>query len=148
MNDLMLEKLSGVSRKFSGADEIRWARDYEISLLPPTTVFPRHNQIWAPSEACEVDVDCIFATPSGLSSKGILGKGERVRILGTDFHPKPLVVDFLPIRYDDLHEMFVPSEIRCMERYTNYVLTVRILYFNEHFELLETLPNQSTDPAP
>jgi dihydroneopterin aldolase len=51
--------------------------------------------------------------------------------------PQPLVVSFLPVRYDELHSSLVPQDIRDTPRYKKYALSVKTGYFHEHFRLLE-----------
>ena len=48
-----------------------------------------------------------------------------------------MVVSFLPVRYDELHESLVPTDIRDTPRYKKYTLSVKTGYFYEHFRLVE-----------
>ncbi len=77
-----------------------------------------------------------------------LQRGERVRIL--EVGPKPIVVDFRPLRYHELHESIVPEETRRKPGYQGYTLRVKTAktiadfreeicktYFNEAFRLVE-----------
>src|SRR3954463_436573 len=67
--------------RFPDPDEIEWARDYERSLLPAGTIFPRSGQVWEAVDDCDVLVSLWFAAPASGSEKGRLAKGERVGIL-------------------------------------------------------------------
>jgi dihydroneopterin aldolase len=51
--------------------------------------------------------------------------------------PQPVVVSFLPVRYDELHDSLVPPDIRDTPRYKKYMLSVKTGYFYEHFRLIE-----------
>ena len=51
--------------------------------------------------------------------------------------PPPMVVSFLPVRYDELHESLVPPDIRDTPRYKKHTLSVKTGYFYEHFRLVE-----------
>jgi hypothetical protein len=75
-----------------------------------------------------------------------LPQGERVRIMTLDA-PKPLLIRFQPIRYDELHESIVPADIRGQPGYSHYVLCLKIArtscclqdepgYFHELFRLV------------
>ncbi len=50
---------------------------------------------------------------------------------------QPMVVSFLPVRYDELHDSLVPPDIRDTPRYKEYMLSVKTDYFHEHFRLVE-----------
>jgi hypothetical protein len=136
IEDLFQEMKQG-ERLFGTGDEIEWARDYERSLLPSGTVFPRGKQIWEAIHECDVMVHYIFAAPTSDCGTGRLTAGERVRITEGGTDPKPIVVSFLPLRYDELQRGLVPADVRREPRYTNYALSVRTAYFNEHFRLVE-----------
>ena len=51
--------------------------------------------------------------------------------------PQPVVVSFLPVRYDELHRSLVPPDIRDTPRYKAYLLSVKAGYFCEHFRLVK-----------
>ena len=53
--------------------------------------------------------------------------------------PQPIVVSFLPVRYDELQENLVPQDIRDTPRYKKYTLSVETGYFYEHFRLIENV---------
>lgn len=134
--DDLFEEMKQGRRLFMSADEGEWALEYERSLLPPSIVFPRGGQIWEAMDDCDVTVMTIFAAPGSGSEHSTLPRGERVRVAnGTE--PKPVSVSFLPIRYDALHESLVSRATRRTPRYGGYSLSVKTLYFNEHFRLVE-----------
>jgi hypothetical protein len=75
-----------------------------------------------------------------------LRKGEKVRVLLVDDGPKPLYVEFVPLRYTELEQEIVPEQIRRIDGYEGYQLTVNTAktpadfldtsgrsYFNEDF---------------
>lgn len=133
--DLFKEVQRG-ERLVIGGDEGDWAREYERSLLPTGTVFPRDGQIWEALADCDVTVMTIFATPGSGSEHATLSRGERVRISGGT-GPQPLSVSFLPVRYDALHESLVSRATRRTPRYGGCSLSVKTVYFNDHFRLFE-----------
>ncbi|MGA3285286.1 MAG: hypothetical protein ABSD57_12625 [Verrucomicrobiota bacterium] len=137
LDDLFAERKQGERTTGISYDEVCWAKDYERSLLPPNTVFPRAGQLWEVISECDVLVHYVFATAASSSGAGKLASGERVRILKTRNEPKPILVSFLPVRYDDLHVGFVPEDVRHEPLYTGYVLSVKTAYFNQHFKLIE-----------
>jgi hypothetical protein len=156
----------------------RWMVDYELSHLPPDTIFPRPGQIWATARDCEVGFEACIAWQGPQFSKlqlrsgeavtifgpakpvspfpfgtARLQKGEKVRILEradlTGFAgPKPIGVNFEPLRYEELESSIVPQELRNMPGYRGYRLCARTArpsscfhaertYLNEDFRLVE-----------
>ena len=122
------------------ADSLRRSQDDERSILPVDTVFPRAGQIWAAVADCEVHMHR-WLNPKypSLGPDAPLARGERVYILELD-HPKPLEVRFLPVRYEELHEILAPDSLR----YELWLTTVRSIwhplisklsYFNELFRM-------------
>ena len=129
----LFDEMERGERLFATDEEREWAVDYERSLLPPGTAFPRGGQVWEALDDCDVQVEYIFAAPGGGGGEGRLAKGERVRIMEGGVDAAPIVVCFLPLRYDALHERHVPEDVRGSPRYTNYSLAVTTAYFNAHF---------------
>ena len=138
--DDLIEEMRQGKRLIISGDEGDWARDYERSLLPRATVFPRGGQTWEAIDNCEVSVEYIFAAPAGFGGSATFPSGERVTIMSGGIVPEPIAVNFLPLRYEELHEHFVPLDVRSIPRYTNYALNTKTSYFNEHFRLIERVP--------
>ena len=155
-----------------------WVTRYELSLLPPNTLFPRPGQIWETVRDCDVGFEARLAysgpkfstlrLPNGVSviEAGIgkrdvafpfgtarLQKGERVRVLAREdiagtAGPTPIAVNLQPLRYDELHESIVPTELRTLSAHSGYRLFVRTArarwclqkeaaYLNEDFRLID-----------
>ena len=128
-------------------DFVRWAQDYERSLLPRDIIFPRTGQIW--EAVCDCEVNFIGRIPRTIlpGGRARLKQGERVRILTLD-NPKPLQVFFQPVHYHELQERIVPEYIRSWPGYEHYVLCLRMGrtacclheeqgYVNELFRMVE-----------
>lgn len=128
---LMDEVTHGIRPGISG-DEAGWAIDYERSQLPPGTIFPLAGEVWTAVVECQVQVHYVFAAPVSNSGTGMLAAGEKVRVMG-GVEPRPIVVSFLPLRYDALHTSLVPEDVLCEPRYTNYALSLDTAVFNEYF---------------
>ncbi len=98
---------------------------------------PRKDQIWEVTDGCDAQIQYLFTAPITFSGSGRLAPGERIRILTESTEPQPTVVSFLPLRYDELHDSLVPSDIRDTPRYKKYMLSVKTGYFYDHFRLIE-----------
>ncbi len=99
--------------------------------------FPRKGQIWEAIDGCDAQIQYLFTAPITFSGSGRLAAGERVCIMTGTSDPQPVVVSFLPVRHDELHDSLVPPDIRNTPRYKTYLLSVTTEYFYEHFRLVE-----------
>jgi len=159
-----LPKWNKTTDDIDSHDFLRRVQDYERSLLPVETVFPRPGQIWEARHDCEVNFSAWFSGPPFIWVPGKhyvpddapvrfgrakLARGERVRIGPTD-DPKPLSVSFKPLRYDELHADIVSEALRQAPGYSHYTLMLRVAhtqccrpreatYFAEAFALIEDL---------
>src|SRR2546425_1388647 len=131
VDDLMSEISQGSRQQLSVTDdEFQWAVDYERSLLPAGTVFPRKNQVWQTVHGCEVRFIAVFADQPARGGAARLPHGERVLILANC--DQPISVSFQPVRYDELHERIVPEDVRRMPGYRGYLLDQKLTHLNEH----------------
>jgi len=131
IDDLMAEIGRGERMGITG-EEADWARDYERSLLPPDTVFPADGEVWEAVDDARVLVMRHYAAPVTDTNEATLPRGERVRVSGSH-QARPIAIAFEPVRYDELLEMLVPADIRGEPVFTNYHLSVKTEYFNQHF---------------
>lgn len=99
--------------------------------------FPRKGQIWEVIDGCDAQIQYLFTAPITFSGSGTLTAGERVWVVTETTDPQPAVVSFLPVRYEELHDRLVPSDIRGTPRYKKYILSVTTEYFYEHFRFIE-----------
>jgi hypothetical protein len=127
-----------------------WSLDYMRSLLPDNILVPLPGQVWQTLRDCKVGFRAsVGNTPLRFGDAG-LRKGEKVRVLLVDDAPKPFYVEFVPVRYTELEPEIVPEEIRRLDGYQGYQLTVNTAktvadflepsgraYLNEDFILAE-----------
>ncbi|MEJ0089852.1 MAG: hypothetical protein WDM80_08930 [Limisphaerales bacterium] len=99
--------------------------------------FPRESQIWEAIDGCDAYIQYLFTAPITFSGSCRLTAGERVCIVTETTDPQPIVVRFLPVRYNELHDNLVPLDIRDTPRYKEYMLSVKTGYFYEHFRLIK-----------
>ena len=109
--------------------------------MNPSTPFPRKGQIWEVIDVCDAQIQYLFTAPITFSGSGRLVAGERVCVMTETTDPQPVLVNFLPVRYAELHDSLVPPDIRDTPRYKRYMLSVETGYFCEHFRHI-------TDAAP
>ncbi len=112
-------------------------RQAAICVMSKPAPVPRRGQIWEVTDGCDAQIQYLFTAPITFSGSGRLTAGERVCIMTETTDPQPIVVSFLPVRYDELHDSLVPPDIRDTPRYKKYLLSVTTGYFHEHFRLIE-----------
>jgi hypothetical protein len=127
-------------------DEIEWAREYERSQLPRSTVFPKPDEVWETVDECEVQYMEMFTAPASGGGQTRLSAGEKVKMIGLA-DAKPIRVSFIPLRYEELHARIVPKATRREPRYGGYCLSAKTAYFNQHFRLVERA-TRSKNPRP
>jgi len=130
--NLLIIKLTGLNPR---ANIKKWHPVNFVMSEPPSS--PRGGQIWEVVDGCEAHIQFLFTAPITFSGSGRLTAGERVCIAPETAGPQPGEVDFLPVRYDELHDSLVPLDIRDTPRYKKYLLSVKREYFYEHFRLVE-----------
>lgn len=99
--------------------------------------FPRKDQIWEVIDGCDAQIQYLFTAPITFSGSGRLAAGEQVCIVTETTDPAPMDVSFFPVRYDELHDVLVPPDIRETPRFKKYMLSVKTEYFYEHFRLIK-----------
>ena len=87
----------------------------------------------------DAQVQYLFSAPITFSGSCRLAAGERVRIMSENNDPQAPVVNFVPVRYDELHDRLVPPDIRDTPRYKMYMLSVNTDYFYDHFRPVENM---------
>ena len=127
-----------------------WSLDYKRSLLPDSILVPLPGQVWQTLRDCKVGFRAsVRNTPLRFGEARLL-KGEKVRVVLVDDGPKPLYVEFVPLRYTELEPEIVPEEVLRVGGYQGYYLSVDTAktvadflersgraYFNEDFALAE-----------
>ena len=138
IDDLMAELDRGERDGITG-EEAEWAREFERSLLPPDTIFPADGEVWEAIDDARVLVMHHYAAPVTDTNDATLPRGERVRVMGSH-QARPIVIAFEPVRYDELLETLVPDDVRAEPVFTNYHLSVKTAYFNQHFRCVTAAP--------
>ena len=124
----------------------KWAADCERSHLSAELLLPRAGQVWEAIQDCEVPFQAAIDFPPKSLSSGLptpvadlseaaafmqlsfgmarLVRGERVRVATVDA-PKPLHVNFVPVRYEQLQDQLIPEPTRKYPGYSGYELHLK-----------------------
>lgn len=135
LSDLHAELESG-SRSVLGSPEVDWATDYERSLLPVDTRFPRQGDVYEALEDVEVHYLTSWDAPFTGGGKGTMRRGDNVVVVYL-VSPQPLTVGARPVKYAELEERLVPEADRKAHRYGGFYLSIGTTDLNTKFRLVQ-----------
>ena len=136
ISDLMAELRAG-KRKALGGQEIEWAREYERTLLPPDTRFPRKGDVYESLLDQTVKFMTAWRAPFTGGGESLLKKGERVWIDHEPVSQNPIGVYAIPLEYAVVEERMVPEEERNAPEYSDFYLSIKTVDLNSTFTLVE-----------
>ena len=146
--DLHDEMARGL-RDSVGFPEHAWAMDYERSLLPPGTRFPRFGEIYRAKQPVPLTLYLSWHSPVTTDAAFTLPTGCEVRI-ETEGGERPLAVNALPVNYKAVEKAALPLWTRWRPDYAGYHLTLDTTLLNSAFEFVSattsTSDNKETPP--
>ncbi len=139
MDDLEAEAKAGRRSATITAEEMELARAYETSQLPVGTVFPRGGQVWEAIEDADVAYVVYYRAPFSTGGRGILQRGEQVRI-DPPTNDRMLGVGAQSLRSDEIEKVLIPESTWRDRKYDGYRLYLKTAELNRHFRLVESSP--------
>jgi hypothetical protein len=133
-----IQDLSNEAKKIGspvGSPEVDWARDYERSLIPVGTRFPKKGDVYEAAEDQQVSYLTGWSAPFTGGGMGTLMKGERV-IVEHDLLPRPIAAYARPIDYAAMEERMVPESDRENKKYAGFYLSLKTVDLSRHFRLI------------
>ena len=137
VDDLIAEMNAG-KRRSVGQPEIEWAREYEKSLIPEGTGFPKKGDVYESSSDQTVHYMTAWSAPFTGGGEGTLFKDERIWIETKPNDEKPIGTYALWIEYNKLEKRMVPSEDREEPGYDGFYFYFNTLDVNKNFSLVQT----------
>ena len=122
-------------QKFVGYPEIEWARQYERSLLPADTRFPRHGDLYEAIDDVELDYLTQWRAPYTGGGTATLKRGERV-LVGSADDPAPLGVYAAPQNYKEVESRIIPEAERTHYKYDGFSFWISTRDLNAKFRLV------------
>lgn len=136
IDDLMSEMKEG-KRKGIGQDELDWAREYQISIIPESYRFPRQGDLYESILDQEIDFMTSWSAPFTGSGQGTLLKGERIWI-PEEVEEKSTGAYAVPVDYSILEQRMIPEMDRKADKYGGFYFIVRTVDLYEKYKLVET----------
>ena len=137
-DDLAAEVRQGL-RSSLGSPEVEWAQDYERSLLPAGTRFPKQGDVYAANEDVPVTLYLSWRLPFTSDMPYTLPGGCRLRI-ESDGGDRPLAVNALPVDYEATEKAALSVWIRFRPGYGGYHLTLHTRDILKSFSLVSSGP--------
>ena len=107
-----------------GSREWEWAYAYELSLLPPDTVFPREGDILSVVEGFRVQYVANEGLMSPDTGYGMLMPGDSVEVHRLPLYERSLSAEIRPVNYVEVEERIIPRELRDKHWYQGFHLFV------------------------
>lgn len=118
--------------------EVEWAKDYERSLYPKNTVFPRKGYLYESIEDQEISYMTAWKAPFTGGGKSIIKKGERIWIKFNPNEENPTSTYALPVDYEKIEERMVPENERNNPKYNGFYFCLSTPILNNKFKLVNT----------
>jgi hypothetical protein len=139
MADLSAEMQRGERREI-GWPESQWAIDYERSLLPAGTHFPREGEVYEVIEPLEVTVMISRAAPFTDSRRLVLAVGEQV-VIASASDDRPITVYATAVDERAFKARLVPWWMRWWPVSQGFYLALDTLDLNTRFRRVREATN-------
>ena len=122
----------------------RWGRpksngDYERSLIPAGTRFPKKGDVYEAARDVEVSYVTSWSAPFTGGGSGTLKKGERV-IINYEPLSRSIAANANAINYTHVEKEMVPESDRTSKKYSGFYLVLKTLELSRDFKLVHEEP--------
>jgi hypothetical protein len=135
MEDLMADMQAGRIKSF-GFPEADWARDYERSLLPPDTRFPREGDVYEPLAPVLMSIMTQWSAPYTGNGEVTLSPGQRIRINSKPAFDEPVLVYAEAVDYKAIERLALPWWTRWRPDYQGFCFPVKTAVLVGRFRLV------------
>jgi hypothetical protein len=119
-------------------DELRWAHDFERSLLRTWARFPKSGDVYVALKDIRVRYVTHWQQPYTGGGVGTLRRGTRVRVDVFEFNPEPISVRVEPLARALVENQLIDPRERAARGYNGFSLNIRTEELNRIFELIES----------
>lgn len=137
IDDLVAQQFAGLRGTITEQQRI-WAVEYERSLLPESTQFPKSGDIYLCTKDCELELQVYFAAPFSEYGKIILPNQHSLIVVNMDDDDEyPLWCSAYPTD-ESLETVFVTAEYLNSKRprYNGFTLIISTALLNTNFQLI------------
>jgi hypothetical protein len=126
-----------IQQRSVSIEEYEWAREYERSLLPPDTRFPRKGDIYEAVDDVEVFFLTTWAAPFTGGEEGTLLRGEKISIPDEPRDSHPIAMHALAVDYEGVERRVIPESDRTNPEYNGFYIVVSTSDLNTKFRLVD-----------
>jgi len=137
ITDLTNEVNAG-KRKLISKPELDWAREYERSLIPIGTRYPRKGDVYEMLGDMDVRFMTAWAAPFTGGGEGRLKSGEQVFLNHEPLESNPIGFYAVAVEYDAVESRMVPSAERSNEKYRGFYFPFKTLDIGRKLRLIKT----------
>ncbi len=137
ISDLMTEMKEG-KRPNVGPPEIGWAIEYERELIPNDYRFPKKGDVYESIFDQNIEFLTAWQAPFTGGGNGTLLKGEQIWIVSDSDDKKPISINALPVKYQEIEKRMVSETDRQSPKFGNLYFNLSTISLNENFKLIKT----------
>lgn len=104
-----------------GSPEVDWGRDYECSLIPGGTRFPKKGDVYEAIQDTNVNYMTAWSAPYTGGGEGILHAGDRVLVPHDPIYRHPVAVYANAVDYARLEERMIPESERSNRNMMDFI---------------------------
>jgi len=134
--DLMAEMNAG-KRKSLDSPEVEWARDYERSLIPADTRFPKQGDVYEALHDTPVHFMTAWSAPFTGGGDSFLKAGDKVLVDQMPHDPKAISVYAVALDYASVELRVVPESDRTSPEYAGFYFSLKTVDLNRDFKLVQ-----------
>jgi len=135
IDNLFDEEEQGLRENISD-DELEWAKNYELSLLPKAMRFPRKGDVYECLEERDIEYLTIWENDEIDGGDTQLQKGDRLLIGEAPEEQQPLGVYLEAFDYDGLEKRMIPAKERKDPTYGGFFFFIDSLDLYQNFKLI------------
>jgi hypothetical protein len=134
--DLMAEMNAG-KRKSLGSSEAEWARDYERSLIPADTRFPKQGDVYEVLHDMPVHFLTAWSAPFTGGGESALKAGDKLLVDQMPHDLKPISFYAVALDYSAVEIRVIPESDRTSSKYAGFYFSLKTVDLNHDFKLVQ-----------
>jgi hypothetical protein len=139
LDDLYDEVKAGL-RKSVEQPEFAWGWNYERSLLPPGTRFPKEGDVYESTEDLSSSYIITFNAPFSDGGTAVIHRGDRVVAVANRYDSQPISVYAKPFDSNKTERTLVSDKTRTDPKFAGVLFTIKTRDLNSKFVLVSEGP--------
>jgi len=132
MNELKEKKRNSIK-----GYELKWAKEYELTLIPKNYIFPKKGNVYESKMDQKVDFIVNWMAPITTGGSGLLYKGDKLIVNENILEDKVIGAYLIPIDYKKIENRMVNEVDRKSPKYGGFCFYFSTIELNEKFTLIK-----------